>query len=197
MAGDDDVLNLLGMGRVYRCDGDDLAHQRDQRRRQILAADCEILARQAAEVDSRGIGGQPAERDADHVAQAQVGAVGVAPLRQDVNLVGVNGVEQQTTQSEQCTAAHTGAGDVGTLIAPRRHDRRAGPGAHHQNGRVALFLRQSGQGLAAAPDSLHLVYADHRTSTDLVGQQPVKSTGDGESPERRQLDPAGGQHRSH
>jgi hypothetical protein len=75
VADNDDALDLLGASGVDRDKGNNLANQRDERRRQVLVADGDILTRQTAKVDGRGRCGQRADRPTDDVAQAATTAV--------------------------------------------------------------------------------------------------------------------------
>ena len=77
--------------------GNDLADQRDERRRQILVADGDILMSQAAKVDRRGRRRQRADRPTDDVTQAQVSTIGIALLRQFVDPMWIGDTQQQTT----------------------------------------------------------------------------------------------------
>ena len=110
--------------------------------------------------------------------------MGITLPGQRVDLVVIHGMQQQAAQPQQRTAAHRRPGDVGVRVALRRHDRRARPGAHHQE-RCVVLHRKPRQGLPAAPDGGHLVHGDQQAAVDALRQELVLPAGDGQTLQRR------------
>ncbi len=133
----------------------------------------DVPARQPPKVDGGGVGWQLADRAGDHVGQAEVDAVGVALQRQRVDRLRVGRAKQQPRQPQQRAAAHGAAGHVRIFVAAPRHDRRARPGAHHQQRRIARVALQRQQRPAAAADRLDLAHADDLAVADARGQRAV------------------------